>query len=231
MNALDSVVGWFAPTVCLGCGIEGSALCQVCAYSEIIPFGERCWSCAALSPRAQTCSNCRRGGSPRCIWIATDYDALAKRLVQKYKFGCQRSAAGPLASLMAQTFWTFNSKDHIQKSNYLVVPVPTATSRVRQRGFDHSAHLAKQLANKLELLTSQPLVRIGQTRQVGTKRQQRVAQAQNSYKVCKPAAVAGRNILLVDDVITTGATLQAASQKLREAGARHVDALVFAKRL
>lgn len=228
---MDSMVGWFAPTICVGCGTEGSSLCPICRHSEIIPFGERCWNCAALSPRAQTCQRCRINGSPRFIWIATDYDGLAKSLIQKYKFGCQRGAAAPLASIMAQTFWAFNSKEHVQESAYLVVPVPSASSRVRQRGFDHAMQLAKLLSKRLDLPISQPLLRVGQNRQVGTKRQQRLAQAQDSYKVFKPLDVTGRSILLVDDVVTTGATLQAASQKLRAAGVRHVDALVFAKRL
>ncbi len=228
---LETAVGWFAPVVCVGCLAEGTALCITCSMSEIIPFGERCWKCAALSPRSHTCNSCRQTGSPRFVWITTDYDGLAKELVQKYKFGYQRAAAKPLAGVLADTFSTFNSSEDVQKANYLVVPVPTASSRVRQRGFDHAAHLAKRVASQLNLEYSKVLDRLGQTRQVGTKREARIAQAENSYSLRKPGAVIGRNILLIDDVITTGATLHAVSKILRAAGARHVDALVFAKRL
>jgi len=93
VSLLDTVVGGFAPAVCIGCAVEGATLCQVCCSCEIIPFGERCWNCAMLSMRSRTCKSCRTSGSPRYVWIATDYAGLAKELVQIYKFGYQRAAA------------------------------------------------------------------------------------------------------------------------------------------
>jgi ComF family protein len=231
MSIAETVIGWLAPPICIACGTEGRSLCPPCAAAEIIPFGERCWHCNALSPRARTCNSCRRSGTPRSVWVATDYDGIAKDLIQKYKFGQQRAVAKTLSGLMSGTFWNFISKEDIAKTNYLIIPVPTATSRVRQRGFDHAALLAQQLAKELQIPAEPVLWRLGQSRQLGTKRDERLKQAHGSYIVRKPSAVSGRNILLVDDVVTTGATLQAATQALRQAGATHVDALVFAKRL
>lgn len=231
MSMLEEAIEWLAPAVCEGCGLEGSALCNICAAAEIIPFGERCWNCATLSPGAITCKRCRLTGSPKHVWVVTDYDGLAKILVQKYKFAPQRSASRPLARLMAEALLSFNSTEELKQSNYLIVSIPTASSRVRQRGFDHAALLAKRIAAQTHLSYSQPLRRIGQARQVGTKRIARLAQTKGSYVVHKPHDIIGRKILLIDDVVTTGATLQAASKVLRSAGAKQVDALVFAKRL
>lgn len=231
MSVLETAIGWLAPVVCVACGREGSALCVVCSTSEIIPFGERCWRCAVLSPKARTCAKCRYGGSPSSMWITTDYSGIAKVLVQKYKFGHQRAASSTIARLMVDTFWAFNTSEGARLTDYLVVPVPTASARIRERSFDHAVLLAERVARHLQFPCSKALGRLGRNRQVGTSRSDRLRQAVNSYFVRKPELVRGRNILLIDDVVTTGATLQATAKVLRKAGASRVDALVFAKKL
>jgi competence protein ComFC len=231
VNILETVIGWLAPPVCMGCGSEGETLCAFCSASEIIPFGERCWRCNALSLRSRTCVSCSRNGSPRHVWVTTDYNGIAKEVVQKYKFGHQRIASRAIAKLMAETFLLFNSPEDIAANNYVLASVPTATSRVRERGFDHAALLAESIARQLGLPSSKILGRIGQSRQVGTTRSERIKQAEGKYFVRKPEIVSGRNILLIDDVITTGATVQEVAKTLRKSGARTIDALVFAKRL
>jgi ComF family protein len=231
MAVLDKVIGWLAPPVCVGCGTEGLNICLGCSLAGIIPFGERCFNCSALSARARTCDKCAGRGFPRCVWVATDYGGLAKDLIQTCKFGHQRSAANSIAELMAETFLSFNSDEDILKADYLVVPVPTASSRVRQRGFDHSVALAHCVARRLNLQNIGGLKRIGQSRQVGKTRAERFRQADGKYIAARPKSILGRNILLIDDVVTTGATLSSAAKELRKAGAKRVDALVFAKRL
>jgi ComF family protein len=231
MSALESLIGLLAPPVCIVCGLEGTTICQSCSAIEIIPFGERCFNCSSLSPRGHTCSKCHHDGAPRFVWMTTDYEATAKNLIQKFKFGHQRAAADPIANLMVDNFLSFNSDADILKADYLVVPVPTASSRARERGFDHAALLSQLIAHKLKLQKTNALRRIGQNRQVGVSRAQRIKQAQDQYLTVGSQAVYGRNILLIDDVVTTGATLKSAAKTLRKAGARRVDALVFAKRL
>jgi ComF family protein len=231
MNVVDKVIGWLAPPVCVGCGAEGANLCLVCSEANIIPFGERCFNCGALSQGAKTCDKCRSAGFPRHAIVVTDYNGLAKRLIHVYKFGHQRVAAISIAKLMAHEFIAYNSDKEISWANYLVVPVPSASSRIRQRGFDHSALLADAVSKNLKMQSADALKRFGQSRQVGNSRKKRFDQAAENYAVSKPGLVTGRNILLIDDVVTTGATLSAAAKALRKAGAKRVDALVFAKRI
>jgi competence protein ComFC len=231
MAVLDKIIGWLAPPICVGCNAEGAAICLACSAAGIIPFGERCFNCSALSSSGRTCDRCRSYGFPRYVWITTDYSSLGKDLVQVHKFGHQRVAADPIAALMADTFLSFNADKDILMANYIVVPIPTASSRVRQRGFDHTVVLAGFIGRKLNLETCSVLKRIGQSRQVGRTRKERFEQAARNYAVSKKDKIDGRNILLIDDVVTTGATLAAAAKSLRKAGAKRVDALVFAKRL
>lgn len=231
MSILEAAIGWVAPPQCVACGREGSALCMPCSTSEIIPYGEHCWLCNKVSALGRTCPGCRVGSPSRFVWITTNYDGAARALVKIYKFGHQRIAARALSRLMIETLHDFNNPSELEKQNYLIVPVPTATSRIRQRSFDHSALLATTLARRMGAKSTEVLGRLGQTRQLGAKRSDRLFQPEGNYFVRSGPVIKGRNILLVDDVVTTGATLKAVTKVLRAAGAKRIDALVFAKRL
>ncbi len=225
MSLLEKAIELLAPPECISCGAEGSAVCVKC-INYIEPFGERCWRCSAISAGYRTCKSCRRRGSVNRVWVATDYVGIATDLVKKYKFGQLREASKPMASVMAKLF--MQSK---QRGDFVLVPVPTATSRVRQRGFDHTALLASELQKILGLEIYSGLRRTGQSRQVGARRELRQKQLGGQFFLISPNKIKGRSVIIVDDVVTTGSTLEACSRTLRQNGAHRVDALVFAKRL
>lgn len=231
MSLFETAIGWLAPPVCVGCGAEGLTLCLNCSATKVKPFGERCWRCNAFSPGCQTCQRCHRTSPLNFVWITTDHEGLPRDLTRAYKFGHQRTAARSIAQLMTSTILSFNTSEKLVRKTYLVVPVPTATSRIRERGFGHSELLARKIALKLRLDHMNVLRRLDQTRQLGSKRENRLTQLENSFVIKNPKPIAGRSILLIDDVVTTGGTLIAASKTLRAAGARRVDALLFSKRL
>jgi len=230
VSILEAVIGLVAPPECISCGVEGTAFCLACSSAEIITYGERCWSCGATSAGGRTCSSCRKD-SPRYVWISTNYEGAAKKLINVYKFSGLRTAADNIAEIMNQTLHDFLTKAELAKLNYLIVPIPTATSRRRQRGFEHTKLLARVLSRKTGLATIDALGRLGQTRQLGAHRDVRLKQTEGKYYVRLPYLIKDRNILLVDDVVTTGATLRGATKTFRQAGAKRVDALIFAKRL
>jgi predicted amidophosphoribosyltransferase len=102
-------------------------------------------------------------------------------------------------------------------------------ARIRERGFDHSALIAKEFA-RLRGLPYQPLLtRNGRTKQAGATKIQRVQQIQGVYLPRPRASIKDRHILVIDDVTTTGATLIEVANVLRAAGAKNLDALVFAQ--
>jgi ComF family protein len=155
------------------------------------------------------------------VWAATDYDGFAKRLVQAFKYERAQAAAAIIASSMRAALPYL--------AGALVVHVPTATSRVRSRGYDHTGLLARALAKQLNLESAPALARLGQSRQVGSKRKQRHLQLSSAFRVKNSSKIAGRHILLVDDIVTTGSTLEAAANALKAGGAKTVDAVVFAQ--
>lgn len=111
----------------------------------------------------------------------------------------------------------------------VLVPVPTATSRVRQRGYDQAGLLSQELSRRTGLPSLPLLARCGQDRQVGSGRTERVRHLTGAFRVPAGKDVRGKHVILVDDVLTTGATLEAAAATLHKAGAARVDALVFAQ--
>jgi predicted amidophosphoribosyltransferase len=108
-----------------------------------------------------------------------------------------------------------------------IVPVPPALPRLRHRGFDPAGELATALAARLEAPLALCLERRGRSRQVGRRRAERIGHPPR-ISAC---GVAPRSALLVDDVLTTGATLTACAKALRAAGSSRVVAVTFARRL
>ncbi|MDX1765653.1 MAG: phosphoribosyltransferase family protein [Candidatus Saccharimonadales bacterium] len=152
------------------------------------------------------------------------YEVDLKRLLAKFKFERQRAAARILAQLLDDRLPYFKQKP-------LVTFVPTATSRVRQRGYDHSRLLAEELAKLRGWKCLRLLARAGQSRQVGSLRRARKKQLAGAYRAIRKQLIKNQEILIIDDISTTGATLNETARVLRRAGARQVNAALIARKL
>jgi ComF family protein len=109
---------------------------------------------------------------------------------------------------------------------FTIVNVPTTNRHIRTRGFDHSQRTASYLAKQTDLPHQTLLARTNNSVQVGKSRAERLESIKGSFRA---ATAPPKKILLVDDVITTGATLSECARVLKKAGARHVYAVVLAK--
>lgn len=217
---LDRIVSLIAPHECLACRAEGSLLCSGC-QSEVLAIPERCYKCLALSPDSLTCSICRRSSPLNSVQAATSYGGITKELIWKLKFHYARAAVEPMAQLLASRV--------VFEEDSLLVPIPTATSRVRQRGYDQAELLCRAVSGRTRLPSRRLLQRHGQSRQVGTTKTERSDHLAKAFRIPVPRHVVGKHIILVDDVLTTGATLETAARTLKRAGAKRVDAIVFAQ--
>ena len=216
MNVIEYILSTIAPHECLGCGVEGSVLCTRCSQAlPIIP--ERCYRCLRSSAGYRTCKACRSHSALHDVYAFTEYDGSAKELLHKLKFERLRAGALSAANLMAR---------QLTAPNMIVTHVPTATSRVRQRGYDQAALLARRVALNLNAEYTPLLARLGQQRQVGKNRSERQKQMQTLFITIKKQPP--HYVLLIDDVITTGATLEACARVLKAAGVKRVSAAVFA---
>lgn len=222
MFILEKLLDIIAPESCLVCTSEDSLLCSWCAPDACLPVPSRCFLCQAQTSNFSVCKKCRSKTKLKQVWVATEYKETAKELVRALKFGYKRTSAKILADYMYQVC-------NFLPNDVIIMSVPTATARVRERGFDHARLIAKHFATSHHRELHGNLKRIGQSRQVGAKRQIRLKQLEGSFVVTHPHILHGKTVVLVDDVMTTGASLESAAKCLKLAGVRTVHAVVFAQ--
>ncbi|HVX48436.1 MAG TPA: phosphoribosyltransferase family protein [Candidatus Saccharimonadales bacterium] len=155
------------------------------------------------------------------VRAATIYDSFAKDLVWRLKFQGARAAARVMAKHMVPLI----ERD----ASVVIVPIPTATRRARQRGFDQAYLITRHLARTTGLCATACLRRDGQTHQVGASRKQRLSQLESAFALKRKTDLRGRRVILVDDVMTTGATIEAAAAVIRMAKPSSIEAVVFAQ--
>ncbi len=220
MSIINSLLSLVAPHECLGCRREGALICSGClARLTIAP--ESCYHCRRPMPGGRTCQDCARRSHLTAVQAGTAYEGLAKQLIWLLKFGGAQAAVRPMADCLARLVPA--------GTPVVIVPVPTATSRQRRRGYDQATLLARELSRHCGVMYLPCLRRLGQAHQVGAGRAQRLAQLADAFEVARPLRVRGKHILLIDDVITTGATFEAAAEAMLAAGADSVSALAFAR--
>ncbi len=156
------------------------------------------------------------------MWVRTQYNEPAKQVVHELKFNFAKDAARQIAQEMYKMLPQLGV-------DTLIIHVPTASSHVRQRGFDQSALIARELSALTGLRHVHGLGRLGQQRQVGATSTIRQQQMKNAFRPLSRGTIKGKQVLLVDDVLTTGSTLEAAALTLRRAGATSVAAVTFAQ--
>lgn len=221
MGLINKLVAMIAPHECIVCGVQGSILCTSCQSVEIFEVPSRCYRCKKLTKEFRVCVSCKSSSSLNHVWVSTLYDPIPKKLIRKLKFEYAIDAARDMAQIMDNLTPVTDS--------FEVIHIPTASSRVRSRGFDHSKEITKNFCKIRSQIPQSYLIRIGQTRQVRSSPQMRKKQMQDAF-LC-PHDMTGKSILLIDDVLTTGSTLESAAKVLRKAGVKTVSALVFAQKM
>lgn len=220
MSIIDQLLSVIAPHHCVSCGVEGLLLCQGCAGS-IVSVPSRCYRCHKLTNNYRTCISCRSSSLLFSVTAAKPYESYAKTLVTSLKFNGAQAAAKEMAHAMVGAWMRIDG--------IVVVPVPTTTDRIRYRGFDQAILLARSISKQSDTVYLQILGRQGRKHQVGASRHVRLQQLKNAFYVNKPHLIKGQHVLLIDDVCTTGATLEAAAKALHDAGAARISALVYAQ--
>jgi ComF family protein len=199
-------------------------LCDSCVQLAGDPVIPRCAGCHKLSDNYRTCTSCRSWLEPYAVIVTTNFDGIYERLIRAFKFDSKRQSAQPIAQMMTDLL-------PLDYKNMVICPLPTAPARIRQRGFDHTKLIAKHISNNTDMKIGYYLGRKSNVRQLGSTRSQRLQQMEHEFFAKPNADVEGKSILLVDDVVTTGASLSAAAKTLKKAGASRVTAIVFAQKV
>ncbi len=210
-----AAVGLVFPPTCAGCGAVGAAWCAACQHNTTVihePFCSRCG--LPLSP-GRTCPDCSKQ-SP-LFDAARSYavfDGPFREAIHQLKYHGNAFLGEALA---------FPAKEMLEAQQWpltLVVPVPLAENRMRTRGYNQAAFISLPIALFLNLPhRPDALRRVRETQsQVGLSIVDRHANMAGAFRA-DPRQVAGQNVLLIDDVMTTGATTNAAAEALKQAQA------------
>jgi ComF family protein len=220
MKIAERLISVLAPHCCLGCGNEGAVVCRQC-LADLPSLAGRCYRCHLPCPGQAICAVCRSSGQLQDVTACTRYDGVAKAAIRALKFSGAQATAVSLARQMSRLV--------PPSQNVYITPIPTATSRRRTRGYDQAVLLSLAIVRQTRAVYLPCLTRHGQAHQVGSNRQARLQQLVNAFRAKRLLQVRGAHIILIDDVLTTGATLEAAAAVLYMAGAQSVEAIVFAQ--
>lgn len=224
---LKGVFNQILPPVCAGCRkTVGTSLCDHCVALMTWLSEPICCCCGrVLSRPTHLCSSCRLSPPPlQQIRTAVLFLDPIPPIIHQFKYNGAFGLAEPLAGLMLQAWPRW------QIPVDLVLPIPLHADRLKTRGYNQSALLARYFCQDLNLETAENVLQRTRYTQPqvhlsATERQENVAGA----FFAESSRVAGKEVLLVDDVCTTGSTLSAAAQALLTAGAKSVSAYCLAR--
>lgn len=223
------------PPRCVHCQRTGAPLCAACASTMREPAAPRCIRCdRSLAPLAGPhCPLCaallREADCPAIerIIVACDYQGAASSAIRALKFRGQRRLAQPLALALA------DATRRAALTIDIIIPMPLHAARRRERGYNQATLLARTLASVLSApMRDDLLARVRATQpQTRLNRRERQANVAGAFALTAPAAarLVDQRVALVDDVTTTGATLEAAAEALRAARPTAIYALAVAR--
>jgi competence protein ComFC len=229
-RAVQVGMDFLLPSMCAGCERVGWPFCPHCAQ-EVAPMpGTICARCGRVSAQAGArCAYCRGGAMAglEMVRAAALFQAPLREAIHAFKYEGRRELAEPLARYLVTVF-AHEPWSGMADALDVVIPAPLHATRLRARGYNQSELLAQAFADRVGLPCAPAwMARVRATQpQVdlrGTARRANVAGA-----FAASPQVTGKTILLVDDVLTTGATLQACAEAALAAGARRVYGLTLA---
>lgn len=224
------LVNLVLPPACLVCGAriddQAQVICSDCETGVRPPAGSRCPVCGeAMS--SENCANCQNE-----VFAFDSYNTMfgfqgtVRDLVHELKYEGFISPAGYFAAHMSELL----QDDEQLRNSDLVCSVPLHRVRKRERGYNQSELIAYAAATLAGLPYAQPVTRNTYTRsQTKLSRAGRKKNLQGAFTVHEPELVRGKKVILVDDVFTTGTTLNEVAKELKNAGAEKVMAVTVAR--
>lgn len=208
------------PSFCLSCRREGVWLCPSCLDAVEIPGVFDCPVCHSPTDRGVRCEHCCDVGSIVQHIALTPYDehAIIGQMIHALKYQFADEVSNSIDQLVERFFNTHRS---LFRSVDCVCPVPLHRRRQAERGFNQAQVIAEMIGTQLDLPVEQWIVRHRPTKQQAQlDRAGRLENVHGAFSLKQNTDLSGKSVLLVDDVYTTGSTMQACAEVLSQAGAR-----------
>lgn len=229
MRWFDPLLDVLLPPACAVCDDvlpSPGAFCERCTHEVLELPSVHCRICAEPGRFVRdTCERCSLEGAPwNRAWAPFEHDGAIARAVHRYKYEDRSDLSRPLGMLLLE-----RSRYVLDQMPGVIVPLPLHDARFRSRKFDQAAQLARVLCTYSgRTLELDWLTRIKDTRrQVGLSEDARAANVRGAFRASRH--VANQHLVLLDDVLTSGATAREACRVLRAAGAKWISVLTLAR--
>lgn len=247
------------PSFCIICGKEGNYLCQDCQGLVELSQHQYCPFCslAKIVFDGKTCSSCKKTKQLSGLYCATNYDNfVVKKLINQFKYqpylkelskpcsllimnslalhNCgvrSKCEQAPISSSLTIIAHLFNLNHFPDFNNFILVPIPLHKKKLKERGFNQAEEIGKELSKFLNIpIFNDVLIKIKQTLdQVELKKEERQENIRGVFLCQKPEIIKNKKILLIDDIFTTGSTMEECACVLKDAGAKEIWGMVVAR--
>jgi ComF family protein len=227
MEYLKAIWDILFPKKCINCGREGQYLCDDClSLIEINPFNY--CLCEKLEKRSK-CGNCQNRNLDKILSATSFNNKIVKEAIHKFKYGYIEELSVPLSLLILNHLQIIDCQ--IDKS-FIIVPVPMHIKKKRRRGFNQSEEISKIISSSTTIPLSTTLIKTKETKpQMELNRAERIENIKDCFEIKDKNEIGNKTILLIDDVYTTGTTMDQCAKVLKENGAREVWGLTVAREL
>ncbi len=229
-SPFDHLIDLIFPPCCVICKNKSrKIICDVCVNKVVYLKPPICGLCGKPRDKyfaGDLCEDCGRGGVPFTLARSVAlYDGVLKEAIHKFKFDGKRTLSSFLGKLLVSYL---RYGDIPAKEIDLMIPIPLSAKREKQRGYNQSKMLAEEISRQCSIyLDSRSLKKIKDvTPQFELSRKERLQNVRGAFQA---SALTGKNVLLIDDIYTTGATVREASKALKAAGAKNIYALTLAR--
>lgn len=222
------------PIECVFCGKGESWVCDNCFSKLNFRTEQVCPYCGLSSPEGKPCAACQAQTNLDRVLVAADYkEDKTKHLIKLLKYKFIKDIGNYLGDFITLFLSQYKEKSPCKiynKDKFSLIPIPLHKKRYNWRGFNQAESIAKKLSENLNLeIKKDCLLRKKQQKpQTRLKKKERIKNVSGSM-IWQGPPLDKEKIILVDDVTTTGATLNEAARALKAAGARRVEALVVAR--
>jgi ComF family protein len=212
------------PPHCVNCGEIGNFFCADCSNKILKIKSQTCPFCKKLSKNGKTCPTCHRKYALDAV-ISFGYfkDPALKEIIHNYKYLKISALAEILSSFLVESI----TKEGVEFDAVSFAPI--TKKRESWRGYNQAELLAEKVAKEF----NKPLIKLIKTKetktQVGLTRKERIKNLESAFRLERPEEVAQKRVLLIDDVVTTGTTLNECALVLKKGGAKAVYGVVIAK--
>ena len=227
---IDNLLSTIAPHICKRCGVEGKTLCNRCIFNIINNVSPVCLICHHPTSGTNLCAACKKTQScfDELVAVGLRRSAL-KRLVGDYKYNSEVASCYPIAELLAERIYA----NKLELGDYVVIPIPTISQHIRERGFDHTLLVARQLARRTGLKMNNKLLEradnLSQHNQSSKTRKTLIKKSLiASRSLSDNPALMPKKIIILDDIWTTGSTLSTAAEICQKYGAKEIIGLTVA---